>query len=93
MSATSGKDYSPPQVTTPPVTNGANSWEMTLMIADIDIQHAAKELIERYGDSARSVAEDRITALSQANDQSAMDIALRVLSALESLLEGKRSAS
>lgn len=63
------------------------------MIADIDIQHAAKELIERYGDSAKSVAEDRITALSQANDQSAMDIALRVLSALESLLEGKRSAS
>lgn len=87
MSATSGKDYSPPQI-----TNRANFRENAPMIADIDIQHAAKELIERYGDSARSVAEDRITALSQANDQSAMDIALRVLSALESLLEGKRSA-
>ena len=63
------------------------------MIADIDIQRAAQELIERYGNSATSVAQDRITALSSGNDQSGMNVALRVLSALESLLEGKRPGS
>ncbi len=63
------------------------------MIADIDINRAAKELLERYGDNATSVAQDRITALSAGKDQSGMNIALRVLSALESLLEGKRPGS
>ena len=63
------------------------------MIADIDIQRAAQELVERYGDSATSVAQERITTLSAASDQSGMNVALRVLSALESLLEGKRPGS
>ena len=63
------------------------------MIADIDIHHAAQELVERYGDSAMSVAQERITALSAGNAQSGMNVALRVLSALESLLEGKRPGS
>ena len=59
------------------------------MIADIDINRAAKELLERYGDNATSVAQDRITVLSAGKDQSEVNIALRVLSALESLLESK----
>ncbi len=63
------------------------------MIADIDINRAAKELLERYGDNATSVAQDRITALAAGKDQSELNIALRVLSALESLLEGKRPGS
>ena len=63
------------------------------MIADIDINRAAKELLERYGDNATSVAQDRITVLSAGKDQSEMNIALRVLSALESLLEGKPPAA
>ena len=63
------------------------------MIADIDIHRAAQELVDRYGDSATSVAQERITALSSGNDQSGMNVALRVLSALESLLEGKRPGS
>ena len=40
------------------------------MNADTDIQNAAQKLIERYGDNALSVAEERIAALSKANDQS-----------------------
>ena len=49
-----------------------------------------QELVDRYGDSATSVAQERITALAAGNDQPGMNVALRVLSALESLLEGKR---
>ena len=60
------------------------------MIADIVIQRAATELIERYGDHAITVAEKRVKMLSAGTDQLAMNIALRVLSALESLLESKR---
>ena len=60
------------------------------MIADIDIQRAANELIERYGDSAMAVAQERVAALSAAADQAELNIALRVLSALEIRLEGKR---
>ncbi len=63
------------------------------MIADTDIHRAAQELVERYGDNATSVAQERITTLSAGNDQSGMNVALRVLSALESLLEGKRPGS
>ena len=63
------------------------------MIADIDIHRAAQELIDRYGNSATSVAQARITTASQEDDQSGLNLALRVLSALESLLEGKRPGS
>lgn len=63
------------------------------MIADTDINSAAKELFERYGDNAIGVAQDRVAALSTAKDQSTANVALRVLSALEILLEGKRSGS
>ncbi len=63
------------------------------MIADMDIDRAAKELLERYGDNAAGVAQERVAKLSSAKDQSQRNIALRVLSALELLLEGKRSGS
>ena len=63
------------------------------MIADIVIQRAATELIERYGDNATAVAQERVKALSAVNDQSGMNIALRVLSALESILAGKPPAA
>ncbi len=59
------------------------------MIADIDIKRAAKELLERYGDHATTIAQDRVAALAAGKDQSEMNIALRVLSALESILAGK----
>ena len=60
------------------------------MISDIVIQHAATELIERYGDNAAAVAQDRVKRLSAGQDQSGMNIAFRVLSALETLLESER---
>lgn len=63
------------------------------MIADIVIQRAATELIERYGDNATAVAQERVKVLSSVNDQSGMNIALRVLSALESILAGKPPAA
>lgn len=67
--------------------------EETPMIADIEIQRAADELIERYGSSAMAVARERVAGLSGSADQPAMNIALRVLSALELRLEGKRPLS
>ena len=60
------------------------------MIADTDIQRAAEELVERYGDNAMAVAHERVAALFTAQDRSATHIALRVLSAVEVLLAGER---
>ena len=57
------------------------------MIADADIRRAAKELVERYGDNAMSVAQERVSELAAEQDQSGMNVALRVLSALEVLFE------
>ncbi len=60
------------------------------MIADTDIQRAAKELVERYGDNAMAIAREHVAALSAADDQAGMNAALRVVSALEVLLASKR---
>ena len=56
------------------------------MITDADVRRAAEELVERYGDSAMAVAQERVAATSDAQDQSGMNVALRILSALEALL-------
>ena len=60
------------------------------VITDADIQRAAKELVERYGDDTLEIARERIAALSAAHDQLAVDVALRVLSAVETLLARER---
>ncbi len=60
------------------------------MIADTDIQHAAEELVERYGDNALEIVREHIATFSAAHDQSAVDIALRVLSAVETLLASEQ---
>ncbi len=60
-----------------------------LVVADADIQRAAKELVERYGDSALAVAQERVEAFSTSQDQSEFNVALRVLSAVETLLASK----
>ncbi len=59
------------------------------MIADADIQRAAKELVERHGDNALAMAREHVAALSAADDQAGMNAALRVVSALEDLLAGE----
>ncbi len=56
------------------------------MIADTDIQRAAEELVERYGDNALTVAQEHAKAHTASQDQSGLNIALRVLSAVETLL-------
>ncbi len=60
-----------------------------LVIADADIQRAAEEFVERYGDSALAVAQERVEAFSTSQDQSGLNVALRVLSAVETLLASK----
>ena len=60
-----------------------------MVVADDDIQRAAKELVERYGDSAVAIAQERVDALSTSQDQSEVNVALRVLSAVEALLSNK----
>ena len=59
------------------------------MIADAEIQRAAKELVERYGDNALAMARENVAALSAADDQAGMNAALRVVSVLENLLAGE----
>ncbi len=71
-------------------------WEMSavesaLMIADADIRRAAKELVERYGDNAIAAAQERVEALSTSKDRSEVNVALRVLSAVEVLLADEQS--
>ena len=61
------------------------------MIADADIQRAAKELVERYGDNAMAAALERVVAVSTSQDKSEVNLALRVLSAVEDLLADERS--
>ncbi len=56
------------------------------MIAETDIQRAAEELVERYGDNALTVAQEHTKAHTTSQDQSRLNIALRVLSAVETLL-------
>ncbi len=60
-----------------------------MVVANPDIQRAAKELVERYGDSTLAVAQERVEALSNSQDQSGFNVALRVLSAVEALLSNK----
>ncbi len=59
------------------------------MITNADVHSAAEELVERYGGSAMAVAQERVAALSAAQDQSGMNVALRILSALEALPAGE----
>ena len=60
-----------------------------MVVADAEIQRAAKDLVDRYGDSALAVAHERVEALSNSQDQSGFNMALRVLSAVETLLASK----
>ncbi len=61
------------------------------MIADADIRRAAKELVERYGDNAIAAAQERVEAVSTSQDRPEVNLALRVLSAVEVLLADERS--
>lgn len=60
------------------------------MIDDADIQHAAKELVDRHGDDAVAVARERVEILTKGPEKSGLNEALRVLSAVENLVAGKQ---
>ncbi len=61
------------------------------MVSDAEIHRAANELVERYGTNAMSVARDRVAEFSAKQDQPGVNVALRVLSALELQLGSKAS--
>ena len=52
---------------------------------DPSIETAARELIERYGETAMEVARQRVNALSEDGSSPEHDTALLVLSAVEGL--------
>ena len=60
-----------------------------MVVAHADVQLAAKELGEWFGNSALTVAREHVDALSKSQDQSEFNVALRVLSAVEALLSNK----
>jgi hypothetical protein len=57
------------------------------MIDDGHIQHAATELVERHGANAVTFAQERVEQLTASGDRKALDTALRLLSAVEELVE------
>ncbi len=61
-----------------------------MVVADADVQRAAKELSEWFGNSALAVAREHVDALSKSQDQSEFNVALRVLSAVEALVQTGR---
>ncbi len=68
---------------------GAANGSLGLVVANAEVQRAAKDLVERYGDSALAVAQERVEAFSTSRNQSWLNVALRVLSAVEALLASK----
>ena len=61
-----------------------------MVVADADVQRAAKELSEWFGNSALAVAREHVDTLSTSQDQSEFNVALRVLSAVEALVQTGR---
>ena len=59
---------------------------MSPMITDADIERAAREIFDRYGDKAVARARERVEELEKARDHRALDVALRVLSMCERLV-------
>lgn len=62
------------------------------MISDADIEQAARELASRHGGYAVAAAQERVDELMRLNDQPAVAVALRVLSACERLAKESAAA-
>ena len=58
-----------------------------MTIADAEIHRTAEKLVERYGDSAVAVLQERIEALTAPEDNWSKNVLLRTLTAVEDLLE------
>ncbi len=57
------------------------------MATDVDILNAARDLLDRHGERAVEVAKEHAEMLLKSGDQRAHDIALRVLTEIERMLE------
>ena len=60
------------------------------MITETEIGRVARELVEHYGREAIGIARDRVEELRNSGDYLAMDVALRVLTQCERLLDKER---
>ena len=60
------------------------------MITETEIGHSARELVEHYGRQAIGIAQDRVEELRKSGDYLAMDVALRILTQCERLLDKGR---
>ncbi len=58
-----------------------------MTIADAEIHRTAEKLVERYGDSAVAVLQERIETLTAPEDNWSKNVLLRTLTAVEDLLE------
>lgn len=67
------------------INTGANKKTMKKKATDPSIESAARELLERYGETAQGIARERATALGVAGSSPQHDTALLVLSAVEKL--------
>jgi hypothetical protein len=57
-----------------------------LTIADAEIHRTAEKLVERYGDNAVAVLQERIEVLTAPEDNWSKNVLLRTLTAVEDLL-------
>ena len=60
------------------------------MITETEIGRSARELVEHYGREAIGIARDRVEELRNSGDYLAMDVALRILTQCERLLDKGR---
>ena len=57
-----------------------------MTITDADIHVTAEKLVNRYGEDAVAVLQERVAALSASEDSWSEDVLLRTLTAVEDLL-------
>ena len=60
------------------------------MTTETEIGRSARELVEHYGKEAIGIAQDRVEELRNSGDYLAMDVALRILTQCERLLDKGR---
>ena len=58
-----------------------------MAVDESEILEAARKIVERYGRNAVAIARERVDDLTQRHNQPEIDIALRVLSKVEELME------
>ena len=64
----------------------ASSVVVRQMATDVDIRNAARELFDRHGERAVEIAKQHAEMLMKSGDQPAHDIALRVLTEVETMM-------